>query len=222
MEPTIEKGLQLIELYHGKSVYITWLERLLEVANLHTKIHIHFSFILYAILDSLSILTTMKLFSPIKILSLSFLVAVVFITGCETNGAEDTLVIFDEDSNDVTFANKKYNRKLAAREEQKWRDKKTIYKTGSTAANPAGGLERPPEEQEQAQAEQQTASSQVYNYNANPNLRYGTDAPIDYEEYKRWRAASGTEDSAEYQRFKLWQEFEEYRNWRESLDNQPE
>ncbi|MFT7224321.1 MAG: hypothetical protein ACI82Z_001878, partial [Cellvibrionaceae bacterium] len=43
MEPTIEKGLQLIELYHGKSVYITWLERLLEVANLHTKIHIHFS-----------------------------------------------------------------------------------------------------------------------------------------------------------------------------------
>jgi|GEM_PF-1634954 len=46
-------------------------------------------------------------------------------------------------------------------------------------------------------------------------ISYDTEAPTDYQSYKQWRQAR-ERDSAEYEKFKQWQEFEEYKRWKES------
>ena len=46
-------------------------------------------------------------------------------------------------------------------------------------------------------------------------IKYNTQAPTDYQTYLRWREARDN-NSDEYQRFKKWQEFEDYLRWKES------
>ena len=137
--------------------------------------------------------------------SIAYIFAVLIISGCETNSADNTVVVFDEKSGGVTFVNKKYNQKLAEKEEKKWEERVTVYKTGKANKN-------------KVDVPQQATTGAVI-YGPPSPIRYNTEAPTDYEAYKQWRAARGIEDSPEYARFKLWQEFEAFQRWKEAQDS---
>ena len=58
-------------------------------------------------------------------------------------------------------------------------------------------------------------SKQTKETNQKSPVKYNTQAPTDYETYLRWRDARDS-NSDEYQRFKKWQEFEDYLRWKQS------
>lgn len=62
--------------------------------------------------------------------------------------------------------------------------------------------------------EKNTASTSP-SINNSDDIEYNTDAPTDYESYQQWREAK-SRDSAEYERFKRWQEYEDFLQWKKN------
>ena len=77
-----------------------------------------------------------------------------------------------------------------------------------------GGYQFSFDEKNDQDKEEQPSQTQS-TANQDSKIKYNTQAPTDYQTYLQWREARDNQ-SGEYERFKKWQEFEDYLRWKES------